>query len=234
MKKAVVTYNFGGYETMPTPLWKSDAWDLLAFTDEKTEINSEWSKIVIPKAQDIAHITDFDLQSKRLANYVKFQPFKLLREAVGDYDMIIVIDANFQLSGDLDEACERLLMATADGCFMSHPTINNAYDDIDLSVKLGKIDKQVADFSKEMMEKSNVPKFDPHYMQTGFSIRRHTSGWAHFEHIWWDSYNQMCNRDQPVFNSLSNRFPVLDLNVVPKSEIDSYLKYEKHSFEEVA
>lgn len=234
MKKAIVTYNFGGYEEMPEILWHNEGWDLFAFTDENTEIPKEWNKLVLPKTAEIPYITEFEEQSKRLSNYIKFQPFKLLKYAREEYDMLVVVDANFQIAGDLDEACERLLMATADGCFMSHPNINSCYADIDLNVRLGKLDADVADFTKEIMEKSNVPKIESNYCQTGFSIRRNTSGWAHFEHIWWDAYNQMCNRDQPVFNALLNRFPVLDLNVVPKAEVDPYLKYTKHSFEEVA
>ena len=235
MKKAVITYNFGNYESMPEPLWITQGWDLIAFTDENTEVPKDWSRMVLPSTSDIGGITDFQAQSKRISNYVKFQPFKLLRDSqLGEYDMLIVVDANFQLAGNLDEACERLLIATADGCFLSHDTMDSCYDDIDRSVRLGKLDAEVAELTKKMFSESNVPKQNDHYCQTGFSIRRNTSGWKHFESIWWDSYSRMCNRDQPVFNALLNRFPVLDINVVPKQEVDPYLKYTKHSFEEIA
>ena len=135
MKKAVVTYNFGGYEEMPEILWNNEGWDLFAFTDENTKIPKEWNRLVLPKTAEIPYITEFEEQSKRLSNYIKFQPFKLLKDAREEYDMLVVIDANFQIAGDLDEACERLLIATADGCFMSHPNVNNCYADIDLNVR---------------------------------------------------------------------------------------------------
>tara|TARA_R110000751_G_scaffold307535_1_gene429303 strand:+ start:3860 stop:4576 length:717 start_codon:yes stop_codon:yes gene_type:complete len=237
MKKAIITYNFGAYEEMPDILWKQENWDMFCFTDNAENkhitIPKDWHKLVLKSTDKIPHINDNLKQSKRLSNYAKFQPFKLLKEAVGEYDLIVVADANFQLSNDLDEACERLLLATSDACFMSHPNIKSCYEDIDLAVKLGKVDSEVAEFSKKMFREASALEVDENYCQTGFSIRRNTSGWKHFEHIWWEAYMQLCSRDQPVFNALLSKFPVLDLTIVPKAEIDPYMKYTNHSFEEI-
>jgi hypothetical protein len=235
MKKAVVTYNFGNYDKMPSVLWDNHSeWDLIAYTDEKTrkKIPEDWSTVVLPKPSEIPHITDLGTQAKRVANYVKYKPFELLSQAVGDYDLIVVMDANFQIVGDLNEAVERLLLATSDACFMAHPTIKSVYDDIDLAVKLNKIDREVGEHTKKIFKADKVPINDPNYCQTGFSIRRNTSGWRHFEYIWWDAYNQISNRDQPAFNGILNKFPTLDINVSPKNEIEAYVKYNKHCFEE--
>lgn len=234
MKKAVVTYNFGNYDVMPNPIWRQNDWDLFCFTDEDTtHIPKEFHKLVL-KSTDIPHIVDASMQPKRLSNYIKYQPFSLLKEAIGhEYDTIAVIDANFTIANDLDEACERLLMATMDGCFMNHPTVKSCYDDIDLAVKTGKIYEDIANFSKKYFAEINAPAHDSSYCQTGVSIRRNTSGWRHFETIWWDAYNQVSMRDQPAFNALLTKYPVLDINVVPKAEIDAYFKYNKHAFEKV-
>jgi len=239
MKKAIVSYNFGNYEKMPEVLWKTDGWDMFCFTDSQVnDIPDEWTQLDLLDGSQASkifrHNTISELNPKRLANFCKYQPFKLLLDYTGvQYDILIVIDANFQVSNDLNEACERLLFATSDCSFLSHPSIHSAYDDIDLSVHLGKLDREVGAYTKSVFKEMGVPTQQT-YLQTGFSIRRNTSAWQHLEYVWWKDYVNLCARDQPVFNAIISKYPVLDVTVVQKAEVDVYLNYKKHSFEQTA
>lgn len=235
MRKAIVTYNIGEYEQMPEVLWRTDKWDMFCFTNGFSALPEAWTELDIFDGTQAKKLNgDFINNAKRVANYCKYQPFRLLREYTGiEYDIVIVIDANFQVCNDLDEACERLLLATSDGAFLSHPSINSCYSDIDLCVALGKLDAELGDYTKSVFKTMGVPEKQT-YLQTGFSIRRNTSAWQHLEYVWWNEYVNLCKRDQPVFNAILSKYPVLDLTVVSKSEVDPYLNYKKHSFEEVA
>lgn len=231
MRKAIVTYNIGNYEQMPDVLWETEKWDMYCFTDGDAKLPQAWTELNVLDGSQSKTLIDFYKNSKRVSNYCKFQPFRLLRDYTGiDYDILIVIDANFQVSNDLDEACERLLMATSDGAFLSHPSIDNCYSDIDLCVSLGKLDAEIGEYTKSAFNEMRVPNKHT-YLQTGFSIRRNTSAWQHIEYVWWKDYTALCKRDQPVFNAVVCKYPVLDLTVVNKSEVDQYLNYKKHSFE---
>jgi hypothetical protein len=232
MTKAIVTYNIGNYEKMPAVLWETEKWDMYCFTDGSSEVPKEWTELnVLDGSQDKKLNGEYFKNPKRVSNYCKYQPFQLLKQYTGiDYDIVIVVDANFQVSNDLDEACERLLIATSDGAFLSHPSINNCYADIDLCISLGKLDIEIGDYTKTVFKEMRVPEKQT-YLQTGFSIRRNTSAWKHLEYVWWKDYTALCNRDQPVFNAVVSKYPLLDLTVVNKTEVDPYLNYKKHSFE---
>jgi hypothetical protein len=232
MKKAIVTYNIGDYEKMPDVLWETEKWDMYCFTDGCCELPKAWTELNILDGRQEKRLNgDFEKNAKRVSNYCKYQPFSLLKDYTGiEYDILIVIDANFQVSNDLDEACERLLLATSDGAFLSHPSVDNCYSDIDLCVSLKKLDLEIGEYTKKIFSEMRVPNKQK-YLQTGFSIRRNTSAWQHLEYVWWNDYTAMCNRDQPVFNAILSKYPVLDLTVVYKNEVDPYLNYKKHSFE---
>jgi hypothetical protein len=89
MKKAVITFNFGGHDIVKDPLIVDEDWDYICFTDEPFYSDVWRMEIIRP----------FLLSNKRQASTIKIKPFTFLFSRIGvDYDVVITMDANFQLT----------------------------------------------------------------------------------------------------------------------------------------
>ena len=69
---------------------------------------------------------------------MKYNVFKLLSEMKGDYDLLIVMDANMVAVGPLDDFVNIFMMSTMDGVVLKHPNCDSVYDDLALCEKFGK------------------------------------------------------------------------------------------------
>ena len=138
MKKAVISYNFGNYDKVHPVQWKTTDWDYFLFTDKNSEKKIDgWQIVVLP--EDFFH----SAHPKRRANQIKYSPFKTCKDKLLDeYDLVVVIDANIIVQGDMDDFVDTYCMSTMDGVFITHPSLDNAYEDIDLCAQLGKDDKE--------------------------------------------------------------------------------------------
>lgn len=227
MKKAVISYNFGNYDNVQPVEWKTTDWDYLLFTDKNFKDKPEgWNLIVLPE--------DFfkSENPKRRANQIKYTPFSTcLKKLKSDYDLIVVIDANIVVQGDMNDFVDIHCMSTMDGVFITHPSLDSAYEDIDLCEQLGKDNKEALIKTYNHFKKEGYPE-KVKYFQTTISIRRNTSAWEIIEYWFYEEYEKYSKRDQPMMNYLRWKYDVLDLNLIDIKHIDEYLKYETHHFEQ--
>jgi|TARA_R100001509_G_scaffold141647_1_gene96762 hypothetical protein len=221
MVKAVVSYNFGGYDEMWPILWEDSDWKYYLFTDKPDYQVDGWETIELT---DKWYISD---NPKRQANYVKYNTFKLLESLGKEVDLLVVIDANIKIAGPLDDFVNTHLLNTYDGVFLQSNRIS-AYDDLDHCMKFDKDDEDELIRTAEFFEESGYPAKVQDYFQTTVSIRRNTSGWKVIEEVFTKTYEGYSKRDQPMMNFINWKYPVLDLNLIPMDKIATYLQYEKH------
>lgn len=227
MKKAVISYNFGNYDKVQPVQWKTTDWDFLLFTDKKSEKKIEgWQIVLLP--EDFFH----SIHPKRRANQIKYSPFKICKDKlIGEYDLVVVIDANIIVQGDMNDFVDTYCMSTMDGVFITHPSLDNVYEDIDLCAQLGKDDKEALVKTYRHFKEQGYPE-KVKYFQTTISIRRNTSAWNLIEYLFYEEYEKFSKRDQPMMNYLRWKYDVLDLNIIDIEDIEEYLKYETHHFEQ--
>ena len=226
MKKAVVSYNFGNYDNAEPIQWKTKDWDYILFTDKETEnIPDGWRSVIL--SEEFFKSDD----PKRRANQIKFSPFRTCKEELEEeYDLVVVIDANMVVLGDMDEFVDTFCMSTMDGVFLIHPSLDGAYEDIDLCAELEKDSKESLLKTYKYFKSNGYPE-NVKYFQTGVSIRRNTSAWSIIEYFFYDHYKDYSKRDQPMMNFLHWKYDVLDLNIIELGHIHEYLKYENLHFE---
>tara|TARA_A200000113_G_scaffold222601_1_gene236501 strand:- start:1314 stop:2000 length:687 start_codon:yes stop_codon:yes gene_type:complete len=227
MKKAVISYNFGNYDKAEPIQWKSKDWEYILFTDKETEnIPKGWRSVILPEK----YFKSDD--PKRRANQVKFSPFRTCKEELEEeYDIVVVIDANMVVVGDMDAFVDIFCMSTMDGVFLNHPSIIGAYEDLNLCAELEKDDVKPLMQTYKYFESEGYPSKVEKYFQTGVSIRRNTSAWSIIEYFFYDHYKDYSKRDQPMMNFLHWKYDVLDLNIVEIGHISEFLNYETHHFE---
>lgn len=226
MRKAVVTYNFGDYDKVAPILWKSADWDYYLFTDNPALEVDGYKRVVMDEKF-------FDSEDpKRRANQIKYTPFKTLHEELGEYyDLAIVMDANLEIQGPLDDFVDIYMMSSSDGVFITHPNCDSVYDDLDLCVELSKDDPLILLDTHRYFKEEGYPEKVRNYFQTTLSIRRNSGGWSIVEKVFYDEYKKWSKRDQPMMNFVHWKYPVLDLNVIDITHIGEYIKYENHHFE---
>jgi hypothetical protein len=228
MKKAVVSYNFGNYDVVNPIEWKTSDWQYILFTDKELKDAPEGWRIVV--------LSEKFFQSedpKRRSNQIKYSPFSTCtQELEEDFDLVVVLDANMTICGDMDAFVDTFCMSTMDGVFLLHPTIQSAYEDLDLCVELNKDTKGSIEKTRSHFESQGYPN-KVQYFQTGVSIRRNTSAWRVIEYFFYKEYEKFSKRDQPMMNFLRWKYDVLDLNLIDVKHLDEYLRYEKHHFEDV-
>ena len=131
MNKAVVSYNFGNYDKVEPIYFQNPEWDFYLFTDREMDEKPEgWEVVIMP--QDFWHSDN----PKRRANQIKYTPFSTLQGMDKEYDILIVMDANIAVEGNLNDFVDIHCMSTMDGVFITHPTIDSVYEDIDLCAEL--------------------------------------------------------------------------------------------------
>ena len=226
MKKAVISYNFGDYDKVAPIEWKTSDWEYLFFTDKNVKEKPEgWNIIVLPEEF-------FESENpKRRANQIKYSPFSTCsKELDSEYDLIVMIDANISVQGDMNDFVDTYCMSTMDGVFLIHPSIDGAYEDIDLCAEMEKDLKEPLLLTYRYFKSNDYPE-NVKYFQTGVSIRRNTSAWKVIEYVFYEEYKKFSKRDQPMMNFIHWKYDVLDLNLIELGHIHEYLKYENHHFE---
>lgn len=225
MNKAVLSYNFGNYDKVEPIYFQNPEWDFYLFTDrEMAEKPEGWEVVIMP--EDFWHSDN----PKRRANQIKYTPFSTLQGMDKEYDILIVMDANIAVEGNLNDFVDIHCMSTMDGVFITHPTIDSVYEDIDLCAELKKDEHDILlKTYKHFKEKGCPDKVN--YFQTTLSIRRNTSAWRVIEYWFYKEYENFSKRDQPMMNFMHWKYDVLDLNLIDLAHIHEYLKYDNHHFE---
>lgn len=225
MKKAVITYNFGDYDTLKSPEWKDSDWDFYLFTDKPQYAVEGWETIEWEDRWDVPD------DPKRKANYVKYNVFNILNELGKEVDVAIVMDANMVVCGPLDDFVNIFLMSSVDGMLLKHPNAESCFQDLGLCARWEKDSSDNLDRTWEYFDDEGYPEKVQDYFQTGLSIRRNSSGWRIIEEVFTKIYQGYTKRDQPIMNFVHWKYPVLDLNLVDIADVGEFIRYEKHHFE---
>ena len=104
MIKAVVNLDIGCYEQVYEPTFPNPTWDFYTFTDLENREHRKCSNEYFFEPLLIDSDELEGLSPKRKASYLKTHALTLLEKLTGiDYDLVVTIDANVEISGDLDE-----------------------------------------------------------------------------------------------------------------------------------
>ena len=104
MIKAVVNFDIGCYEQIYEPTYANPTWDFYTFTDLESREHRKCSNEYFFEPLLIESEELEGLSSKRKASYFKSQALTLLEKLTGiDYDLVVTIDANVEIVGDLDK-----------------------------------------------------------------------------------------------------------------------------------
>ena len=104
MIKAVVNIDIGCYEQIQEPSFENSTWDFYTITDIAGREHRKCTNEFFFEPVVVDDETLDGLSSKRKASYYKTKALTLLERETGiDYDVLIVLDGNIQITGDLDE-----------------------------------------------------------------------------------------------------------------------------------
>ena len=214
IKKCIYTCISGNYDSLKEPLFKTDGWDYICFTDQNLTSNI-WNIRKIP--EDLTQYSQ--VKKQRL---LKILSYKYL----SDYDTVIWADANQIINGNLDDFINETLK-TNNVAFKDHPYRNCIYDECDACVQWNKETKTIADALKERYNKEGMPT---HYglFETSVFCRNNKSAInKKLSDMWAKELIENSHRDQ-----LSLNYCIWKLNI--KNNIDNfsqnvYFKYFKYT-----
>jgi len=203
MIKALVNVNIGCYEKIYEPAFENSTWDFYTITDlsSREHRNCTGEYFFEPIEMDDPKLDGHS--PKRKASYYKAKALTLLEQETGiDYDLVLVVDSNIQVTGNLDDFVNKH-HGGADLTFMKHPDCDNFIQEAE---KIKKIQSSssltieefdlLEDTIDEMMRSGF--KFNNGYHESGVSIRSNTKRTKNFEKAWGKNYLRFATkRDQP-------------------------------------
>lgn len=216
--KVIYTVLIGEYDTLKEPRVISDGWDYICFTDNKNISSKNWNIRQLPK-----EIEQYDNKLKN--KFLKFFPDLFLSE----YDISILLDANLEIVGDLNNVIDKLDLNKYNMFFKTHPECNDIYTECDRCVKANRETKEVASLLKEKYSKEGMPK-NYGLFECNFIVRKHNEdNVKHLMKLWWDEVNKISKRDQLSFTYLLWKHNLKDtIGVINFKDIENKV-YKKHT-----
>lgn len=222
MIKAVVNLDIGCYEQVYEPTFPNPTWDFYTFTDLENREHRKCSNEYFFEPLLIDSDELEGLSPKRKASYLKTHALTLLEKLTGiDYDLVVTIDANVEISGDLDEFINTHHI-NSDISMPPHPDCESYLQEVQ---KIREIKKEcgLEVETEENMEDSidmmtlKGYKFDNGYHESTMTIRTNNKRLKAFEKAWAKNYLALpTKRDQAslsltrfekkslIFNTLPN------------------------------
>jgi len=203
MIKAVVNFNIGCYEKVIEPTFENSTWDFYTITDLENRDHRKCSSEYFfePLIHDDERLEG--LSSKRKASFYKAKALSLLENLTGiDYDIVLTIDSNVEINGDLDKLVDEY-HGNADISMPVHPDCESYLQEVEkirqIRAECGKeieTDEDMEATIDEMMRKGF--KFDNGYHESTMSIRTNSKRTKAFEKAWAKNYLELATkRDQP-------------------------------------
>ena len=182
-KVALYTALYGGYDTLMLPDCLESDIDYICFTDNPANNFGVWQVRSAPY---------YHPDTTRIARYVKTHPHELL----ADYDIVVWIDSNIVLRGDVWKYINRIKNSDADIGLVSHPHRDCVYVEAEACKKLNKdqfiiIDEQIRRYRRETYP-ANAGMYE-----TGFFVAKlNAFHIKDFFRIWWKEIDLYSKRDQ--------------------------------------
>lgn len=202
MIKAVVNINIGCYEEIFQPSFENSTWDFYTITDLEQRNHRACSNEYFfePIIHDDERLEG--LSSKRKASYYKAKALTLLEQLTSiDYDIVIVLDSNVEVVGNLDEFIDQN-HGNNDISMPPHPDCGSYLEEVEkirqIRNECGK-EIETDENMEETIEKLMMRgfKFDNGYHETTLSIRSNTKRTKAFEKAWAKNYLALpTKRDQ--------------------------------------
>lgn len=239
MIKAVVNIDIGCYEQIQEPSFENSTWDFYTLTDivgrEHRKCTNEF--FFEPVVVDDENLDG--LSSKRKASFYKAKALTLLEAETGiDYDLVIVLDGNIQVTGNLDAFVDEH-HNNYDISMMKHPDSNSYLQE---SQKIQQIRDSFHGRGVEIESAENMEetldelsrlgfKFNNGYHETGISIRSNTKRTKAFEKAWAKNYLKFATkRDQPSLAFTRWEKKSIQFNTIEQTirELQSPFKLHPH------
>lgn len=205
--KKIVVYTAitGNYDQLVEPLYKSDEFDYVCFTDNK-RMKSDFWKIV--RFRSIR----YDLT--RQARWVKILPHKFFQ----GYEYSIWVDANIRIVGNLKELIDTYLANTSLAFYRHSDGRTCIYQEAEACIKRKKDDKQVILNQAARYRLLNYPENNG-LISSGVILRRHMDRKIiRTMKDWWSEVENYSKRDQMSFNYVAWK------NRTEFSIIDDYIR----------
>jgi len=221
MIKAVVNFDIGCYEQVYQPSFENSTWDFYTITDLTSREHRKCSNEFFfePLVVDSEELDG--LSPKRKASYYKAKALTLLEDLTGiDYDLVVTIDANIQVVGDLDNFVDAH-HNNFDISMPPHPDCQSYLQEVE------KIRAIRQDVGKEIETEENMEetidiltmkgfKFDNGYHESTMSVRSNTKRTRAFEKAWAKNYLEMpTKRDQASLSLTRFEKKTLQVNTLP-------------------
>ena len=240
MIKAVVNINIGCYEKIYEPSFENPTWDFYTITDleSREHRNCTGEYFFEPVVIDDEKLDGYS--SKRKASYYKAKALTILeRETSIDYDLVVVIDGNIQITGNLDDFINEY-HGDADLSFPKHPDCKSYIEE---SQKIKAIqgasrpnhfveDLELVEETLDDMMRTGF-KFTNGYHETGISIRSNTKRTKLFEKAWSKNYLRFATkRDQPSLAFTRWEKKNVSVQTLPMvvREIEVPFAYKSHEY----
>jgi hypothetical protein len=210
-KNKIVVYTAitDNYDILYEPLYKSDKFDYVCFTDNPNLKSDFWKIITLQHC---------NLDATRKARYVKILPHLFFQ----DYKYSVWIDANIRIVGDLYELL-RIYLSKSFLVFFRHSDGRNCiYQEAEACIRRKKDDENVILAQAERYKEENYPENNG-LISTGVILRRHKDPKIiETMDAWWNEVKNFSKRDQMSFNYIAWK------HKTPFSIIDDYIRDNKY------
>ena len=187
LRVAVFSAVSGGYDSVKPPEVLHDGIDHVFYTDQPVESVGIY---------DIRPLPYFDADPTRSARYVKTHPHTLLAD---EYDVVIWIDANIMITGDITEIVDSVIDSGKSFGAMRHPSRQSVYDEFDVCIRRGKDDVGTLKAQKRLYKERGYDNDDLIESNILVYDLRDESLYE-FLNDWWNQINIYSRRDQLSIN----------------------------------
>jgi nucleotide sugar dehydrogenase len=214
--KCVYTCITGGYDNLIEPRIMTPGWDYICFTDNKELKSTRWK---------VVHINNISkLDNTRLNRMVKIQYHKF----VGEYDLSIYIDGNYQITNNLDLFMRKYANAEQPLVISKHPKRTCVYTEATACKRLNKDDANTIDAVMERYKSEGMPA-DFGLTQNGILIRKKDDNTRKFMELWWNEVKNNSKRDQLSFSYINWKYSLIRFRVVAPTAFTETFKLNLHT-----
>ncbi len=222
MIKAVVNFDIGCYEQVLEPSFPNPTWDFYTFTDLPSREHRKCSNEYFFEPLLIENDELEGLSPKRRASYYKAHALTLLEKITGiDYDLVVTIDSNVEIVGDLDEFVDAH-HSNYDISMPPHPDCKNYLQEVEKIRRIHESSGKWIETDDNMEESIDFMslrghKFDNGYHESTMSVRTNNKRVKSFEKAWAKNYLEMATRrDQPSLALTRQEKKSLLFNTLPQ------------------
>lgn len=213
-KIVVYTANFGNYDILLDPLYRSNQIDYVCFTDNEIFQSDIWNVQYIKRKNENQIL---------MARWHKIFPDKLFPQ----YDISIWVDSKFLITGNLSQYLAIYQKDKEILCF-PHFSRNCIYDEAKECIRVGKAKGDILNSQTKAYRKDRFPENYGLY-ETGCLVRRHNeSNVKEIMKLWWLEIEKRSTRDQVSFPYILWKYgykpDICNLDIVN----NPYLKFQGH------